>query len=45
MTEAGVKPRIVNTFNTEADAWDWVNEKARIDRLAARRIKAQKNKR
>jgi hypothetical protein len=44
MTEAGAKPRIINTFNTEADAWDWVNEKMRIDKLAARRIKAQKNK-
>jgi hypothetical protein len=42
MAEAGAKPRIINTFNTEAEAWDWVNEKIRIDKLAARRIKAQK---
>ena len=44
MTEAGAKPRIINTVNTEAEAWDWLNEKVRIDKLAARRIKAQKNK-
>jgi hypothetical protein len=44
MTEAGAKPRIINTFNTEAEAWDWLNEKVRIDKLVARRIKAQKNR-
>lgn len=45
MTEAGAKPRIINTFNAEAEAWDWLNEKMRIDKLGTRRIKAQKDKR
>lgn len=44
MTEAGAKPRIINTFNTEAEAWDWLNEKTHIDKLAARRIKGQADK-
>jgi hypothetical protein len=44
MTEAGAEPRIVNTFNTEAEAWDWINEKRRIDKLTARRIEGQKDK-
>ena len=44
MTEAGAKPRIINTFNTEAEAWDWLNEKVRIEKLTARRIKSQNNK-
>ena len=44
MTELGTKARIIDTFNREAEAWDWVNEKVRVDKLAARRIKAQKNK-
>jgi hypothetical protein len=44
VTEPGASPRIINTFNTEAEAWDWLNEKLRIDKLAARRAKALKNK-
>jgi hypothetical protein len=44
MTEPGGEPRIVNTFNTEAEAWDWISEKRRIDKLTARRIESQKDK-
>ena len=44
MTEPGGEPRIVNTFNTEAEAWDWINEKRRIDKLTAHRIEGQKDK-
>jgi hypothetical protein len=44
MTEPGTKPRIIDTFNTEAEAWECLNEKARIDRLAARRIEGEKDK-
>jgi hypothetical protein len=31
MTEAGAKPRIISASNTEAEAWDWLHEKMRID--------------
>jgi hypothetical protein len=44
MTEAGAKPRIIDTFNTEAEAWDCLNEKERIGKLAARRIEGQRDK-
>jgi hypothetical protein len=36
MTEPGSAPRIVNTFNSEADAWDWLNEQRHVDRFARR---------
>ena len=45
MTEPGAKPRIIDTFNTEAEAWECLNEKARIDKLTARRIAGEKDKR
>jgi hypothetical protein len=43
MTVPGGEPRIVNTFNTEAEAWDWISEKRRIDKLTARRIEREKD--
>ena len=36
MTEPGSPPRIVNTFNTEADAWEWANEQRLAAKFAAR---------
>ena len=36
MTAPGSPPRIVNTFNTEAEAWDWVNEQRLAAKFAAR---------
>jgi hypothetical protein len=36
MTEPGAAPRIVNTFNSEAEAWEWLNEQRHVDRCARR---------
>jgi hypothetical protein len=36
MTESGSAPRIVNTFNSEAEAWEWLNEQRHVDRFARR---------
>ena len=36
MTEPGAAPRIVNTFNSEAEAWEWVNEQKLAAKFAAR---------
>lgn len=36
MTEPGAAPRIVNTFNTEAEAWEWANEQRLAAKFAAR---------
>lgn len=44
MTEPGAKPRIVNTFNTEAEAWEWVNEQRLAAKFAARASQAPTKK-
>jgi hypothetical protein len=44
MTEAGAKPRIVNTFNSEAEAWEWVNEQETVNKSAVRESEGRKNK-
>jgi hypothetical protein len=36
MIEPGAVPRVVNTFNREADAWDWINEQRYVDRFMRR---------
>jgi hypothetical protein len=36
MTEPGSVPRVVNTFNSEAAAWEWLNEQRHVDRFARR---------
>ena len=36
MTEPGSAPCIVNTFNSEAAAWEWLNEQRHVDRFARR---------
>jgi hypothetical protein len=36
MSLPGEPARIVNTFNTEADAWQWVNEQRHVERIARR---------
>ena len=36
MTEPGSPPRIVNTFNSEAEAWEWVNEQRLAAKFSAR---------
>jgi hypothetical protein len=36
MTEPGAAPRIVNTFNSEAEAWEWANEQRLAAKFSAR---------
>jgi hypothetical protein len=36
MTAPGAKPRVVNTFNAEADAWEWLTEQLLVADVAAR---------
>jgi hypothetical protein len=37
MTESpGATPCIVNTFNNECDAWQWLNEQEQAERFAER---------
>jgi hypothetical protein len=36
MSEPGCPPRIVNTFNSEAAAWEWLNEQRHVDRFERR---------
>jgi hypothetical protein len=45
MTGAGAKPRIVQTFNTEAEAWDWINEQETVNKFARHEAKGRKDKR
>jgi hypothetical protein len=37
MTEPGSASRIVNTFNSEAAAWEWLTEQRHVDRFATRK--------
>jgi hypothetical protein len=43
MTEPGAMPRIVNTFNTEPDAWDWISEQEYVANFARRPLRPQKH--
>ena len=36
VAELGCLPRVVNTFNSEAAAWEWLTEQQDIDRFAGR---------
>ena len=36
MTAPGSPPRIVNCFNREEDAWQWVDQQRQVDRFARR---------
>ena len=38
MTTPGSPPRIVNCFNREEDAWQWVDEQRQADRSACRTL-------
>jgi hypothetical protein len=42
MTEPGAPPRIVNTFNKEADAWQWLNAQEQIETFAERLLRNPK---
>jgi hypothetical protein len=48
MTEPGTQPRIVNTFYSEAEAWEWiwewVNEQMDVAKFAARYEQCQRDK-
>jgi hypothetical protein len=36
MIVPGAKPRVVNIFNDDADAWEWLNEQNHVADFAAR---------
>ena len=36
VTEDGGRSRVVNTFNREADAWQWVVEQEHVGEICAR---------
>jgi hypothetical protein len=36
MTASDSPPTIVNCFNTEAEAWEWVYEQRQVERFARR---------
>src|SRR5262245_58323313 len=42
MTAPDTLPRFVNCFNTEADAWEWLDEQRQCERFA-RRLKRDPN--
>jgi len=44
MTEPGTAPRIVNTFNSESEAWEWLNEQKNAGKFAARYEQTQQKK-
>ena len=45
MTQPGARPRIVNTFNSAAEAWEWiwglVNDQNNVHKFAARSAQHQ----
>ena len=43
--EEGGKPRVVNTFNREADAWQWVREQEHVVEICTRIQKGAQDKR
>ena len=45
VTEDGGKSRLVNTFNREADAWQWVVEQEHVSEICARMRKGAQDKR
>ena len=45
VTEEGGMSRIVNTFNREADAWQWVGEQEHVTEICSRIRKAAQDKR
>lgn len=44
-TENGGKPRLVNTFNHEADAWEWVTQQEQAQAICERREKGRHDRR
>jgi hypothetical protein len=43
MMEAGAQPRVVETFNTEAEAWEWISEREHLQKTAARRAQRRQD--
>lgn len=43
MTEPGATPRIVNTFNTEPEARDWISEQEHVAEFAARPLRFRRH--
>jgi len=44
MTEPGTAPHIVNTFNSESEAWEWLNERKNTAKFAPRYEQTQQKK-
>ena len=45
VTEDDGESRVVNTFNREADAWQWVREQEHVSEICARIQKGAQDKR
>jgi hypothetical protein len=45
MTHGSAEPRIVNTFNSEADAWNWINEQKQVNKFERRETELGRSKR
>jgi len=39
------EPRIVNTFNSEAEAWEWINEQKQVNKFEYREVEEGHGKR
>jgi hypothetical protein len=44
MTHGSAEPRIVNRFNSEAEAWDWINEQKQVSKFALREAELGRSK-
>jgi hypothetical protein len=45
MTHGSAEPRIVNTFNSEAEAWEWINEQKQVNKFGLRETELGRSKR
>jgi hypothetical protein len=45
MTHGSAEPRIVNTFNSEAEAWEWINEQKQVNKFRLRETELGRSKR
>jgi hypothetical protein len=45
VAEDGGRLRVVDTFNCEADAWEWVTEQEHVSEICARMQKGAHDKR
>ena len=45
MTHGSTESRIVNTFNSEAEAWEWINEQKQVNKFILRETELDRSKR